>query len=54
LEVSASYTPDKHCININDLVIDKIYRFTLAERSDDEAYPLRWRTIRVMGLKVYL
>lgn len=37
LEVSASYTPDKHCININDLVIDKIYRFTGQNDPDDEA-----------------
>ena len=37
LEVSASYTPDKHCFNINDLVIDKIYRFTGQNDPDDEA-----------------
>ena len=34
---TASYTPDKHCININDLVIDKIYRFTGQNDPDDEA-----------------
>jgi hypothetical protein len=37
LEVLPTYTPEKQCININDLVIDKIYRFTGQNDLNDEA-----------------
>jgi len=36
LEVAKSYSLDKHCVHINDLVIDKIYRFTGQNDMEDE------------------